>query len=293
MNIDPLIYWATEREKIRKAKLAGAPAPWTEDPILQRYRFCNLRRRDDRVSQWLIDHVLGNRPNSRSALSAHIMFTALCRWINWPPTIKAIMDAGLYPAEILDFKAIVRVMDQLQASGAKVWTGAYMIRAKPSGRDSKAHYVVNEVIKDGLGPVTVGLAAACAGRLCEGAWEILNSRHGWGSFMAGQVVADWTYSPLLSQAQDVNIWAPKGPGSVRGFNRLMGRSLNTPIAVAEWGSQLFTWRQILLAHLGVSEYESTLTMMDVQNALCEVDKYLRVKQGEGRPRSTYTPETAY
>ena len=32
----------------------GGPGPWTDDPILQRYKFCNTFRASDRVSQYLI-----------------------------------------------------------------------------------------------------------------------------------------------------------------------------------------------------------------------------------------------
>ena len=57
MKKDPknrFLYWIKERESIRKKKEAGNPKPWTDDPILQNYRFCNVRRMDDTVSQWLL-----------------------------------------------------------------------------------------------------------------------------------------------------------------------------------------------------------------------------------------------
>ena len=51
MNIEPAIYWITERESICKRREAGDPAPWTSDPILRAYRFCNVRREDDAVTR--------------------------------------------------------------------------------------------------------------------------------------------------------------------------------------------------------------------------------------------------
>jgi len=50
------LYWIKEREKIRLAKDAGDSKPWTDDVILQSYRFCNVRRMDDKVSQWLLNN---------------------------------------------------------------------------------------------------------------------------------------------------------------------------------------------------------------------------------------------
>ena len=52
--LDRLLYWVTERESIRIQRLQGKAPPWTDDPILRQYRFCNVRRMDDAVSQWLL-----------------------------------------------------------------------------------------------------------------------------------------------------------------------------------------------------------------------------------------------
>ena len=109
--------------------------------------------------------------------------------------------------------------------------------------------------------------------------------------MAGQIVDDWSWTPLLSDASDTNLWAPQGPGSVRGFNRLKGLPLKTRHKEEEWCQQLQIWRKGIIDVLG-SEYES-MDLMSCQNTLCELDKYLRTKNGEGRPRSKYRSETAF
>ncbi|GIT32189.1 MAG: hypothetical protein Ct9H300mP2_2680 [Candidatus Neomarinimicrobiota bacterium] len=44
-----------EREKIRFAREAGTPAPWTDDPILQQGRFLNVFREDDRGSKAILN----------------------------------------------------------------------------------------------------------------------------------------------------------------------------------------------------------------------------------------------
>jgi hypothetical protein len=40
--------YARERYWIKLRRDQGLPAPWTTDPILQQYRFCNVFRADDR-----------------------------------------------------------------------------------------------------------------------------------------------------------------------------------------------------------------------------------------------------
>src|ERR1044072_865418 len=109
-----LIFWARERENIRKKKAAGLPPPWTENPILQTYRFCNVRRRDDRVSQWLIGNVL-NFCEDFDDKMVFIKWSALCRWVNWPPTLGAILTEGnadLVTYNKINLKGIGDFIDQ-------------------------------------------------------------------------------------------------------------------------------------------------------------------------------------
>lgn len=289
-SIQPLLYFCREREAIRKLKASGAPEPWTTDLILSTYRFCNLRRKDDRVSQWIINNVI-----SRYGEFSHwsfIQFSALCRQINWPPTLIALREAGLWPQKELDLPLIGAVIDGLEG---KVYTGAYMIRA-PAGPYKgwgKGRYVAEIVVGKSLFDVCEDLIRGIASRRLEEAHRSLASAHGWGSFTAGQVVMDWAYNPssALACASDRYTWAAIGPGSKRGYNRLLGYPLNSSVCYLEWIVALRRWRGNIIEALG-PDY-GDLFLMDVQNALCELDKMLRVKNGEGRPRSYYKPETAY
>ena len=50
----PLFYWVRTREDIRKRKAMGLRQDsWTLDPIFLEWRFCNVRREDDRVTEWI------------------------------------------------------------------------------------------------------------------------------------------------------------------------------------------------------------------------------------------------
>ena len=53
-------YWrlAAERQAMFFRRVAGEPGPWTGDEILARHRFTNAYRASDRVSQYLLHHVI-------------------------------------------------------------------------------------------------------------------------------------------------------------------------------------------------------------------------------------------
>jgi len=291
----PLLYWAKEREAVRKRKLAGDSSPWTgawtDDPILRKYRFCNVRRKDDRVSQWLIENVLSHAADFDNH-GVFLKWVALCRWVNWPPTLSdVILGDEFVTYDTIDLPRIGQFIEERKGTGSKSWTGAYMVRAPSKKRYpgvTKGQFVAETVV-GGLDTVMDKLLRDLQYNSCEEVWRTLCSVPNWGSFMAGQVVADLTYTPFLEKAFDLYTWAPQGPGSRRGFNRLLGRPLYAPVPDTDWAEYLPAWRGMLVEELGLSD----MTLHDVQNCLCETDKYLRVQAGEGRPRSTYKPETAY
>src|SRR5690348_10010405 len=53
-------YWrfAAERQRIFDRRRDDPTGPWTEDPILRQYKFCNTFRASDRISQYLIQRVI-------------------------------------------------------------------------------------------------------------------------------------------------------------------------------------------------------------------------------------------
>lgn len=292
-----LSWWVNERESIRLKRAKGLPAPWTQDEILSRYRFCNVRRKHDRVSQWILNNVMTLPiPEGGLSLAQYGMFLALCRWVNWPPTIQAILDARLWPSQKPDWRAMGELIDA-RAKTQQAWTGAYMVRGEqkshrhPWAYWGKGRYVAEIVVKRELLDKAHELRAALKTPSRSAVASVLQGCYGWGPFMAGQVVDDWAWTPLLSGANDHYSWAPQGPGSVRGANRLLNRPLTSKFTDAEWQHLIHGWRDDIISELG-SDYED-LTLHDCQNILCEYDKYQRARLGEGRPRSIYKPETAY
>lgn len=290
LMLTKLAYFVDEREHVRREREAGATAPWTEDKILQTYRFCNIRRRDDRVSKWIIDYII--RPYEGTDL---LWFMLCCaRWINWPPTIRELMDRGAWPILGFDPIRFGRVIDEITARGDKAWTGAYMITARqiPEGQGKGAFVaerMLNPLLQTNIGEYLNSNLAQF--RSVQDTMEKFQGRYGWGAFMAGQAVADMTYCRLLNQAKDLYSFAPVGPGSTRGLNRLFCRKLDGKISQAQFNDELQFIANEVSSLINLAE--PRLTLHDWQNCMCEFDKYIRTENGSGRPRSTYKPETAF
>lgn len=308
------LHFVKEREDVRLKKESGLPAPWTDDEILQTYRFCNIRRRDDRVTRWLLEkYYVVNNGNSGFPVDTWF-WAAVARLINWPPTLHELMIRDkVIPYKVEEFNA-KRFAEELEKvhkkNPAKTYTGAYMLyaggRAK-NNRMIKSDFIAHHLLA-GLVENKDKIREAIAGNYVRETVSALQQSHGISTFMAGQIAADLTYMPELKDARDLYSYAPQGPGSLRGLNRLTGKvgrpfkrkrtetektkpseGLSLPWKDEAWNEELMKLNEKIKSEAGITD----LTLHDVQNCLCEFDKYMRVVNKEGRPRSIYRPETAY
>ena len=117
-------YWQIERENIRLQKeVSKLPPPWTNDSILQEYKFCQVFREDDRTTRWFREHIREPMKNSPEVLMATVIF----RWFNWIPTGRTLIKHGLLKRWDRK-KAIEEITKQ-----PKWVTGAYIIKT-PNGQ---------------------------------------------------------------------------------------------------------------------------------------------------------------
>ncbi len=273
-RFETLLHWIRERESIRRLKESGAPRPWTTDPILREWRFCNVNRCDDTVTRWVFAHVIAPHASSPSLW----LNLVIARLVNWPDSLAALGYFDTWDAE-----RFVRVLGSLRG---KVWTGAYMIPAGPAGVD-KARYLADST----LSALWERRSSAPTDGWCA-SWQIFIERaRSMGGFLANQVVTDMKYSPVLAAAPDRETFVVAGPGTQRGLNRLHGRPLDATWKRTEAASALAELRALVV----VEEPAITETMRDLNNlsnCMCEFDKYERVRIGEGKPRARYEPAVA-
>ena len=115
------------------------------------------------------------------------------------------------------------------------------------------------------------------------------SRPGLGSFMAGQIVADTKQAH--SPCSDWWTFAASGPGSMRGLARVMGRPITYQWSEAEWREAIGDLHEKHELEIEAAA-GGRLCRQDLQSCLCEVDKYERVRLGEGTPKRRYRPHDA-
>ncbi len=272
-NFDRLTYLIKERDGIRQKKELGLPKPWTKDHILQQYRFCNVRRMDDKVSRWLMEQWYSIHCDHPNMLAA----CALARHFNLPSALGTITEDVFVVGPPL-WESIKVKMRKRKSKGKTIFNGAYMVRG--IGTADKTEMVVDNVCRPLVDnpPTITGLSM-------QQAVEALLPYWGFSSFMAGQVVADLRWAMTGTWA-DRHRWAPIGPGSMRGMNRLQGRNFNFQLKQPQFLDELLD----MIVKLKIAlprDLSKRLEAMDYQNCLCEFDKYERTRLGEGHPKQRY------
>jgi hypothetical protein len=265
-----LLHWIRERLSILKRKNACLLKPWTTDKILQSYRFCNVHREDDTVTMWIDKHW-----RKQDGSFDNVVNMVIARTVNWPDTLEEIKP---FDGDLMWFESARIIMKMRRSRGDKVWTGAYMISTNGNKMD-KIDYIIDKVWI----PFYRNARTPATHETLESYWKHLRQFDGLGSFMAAQVICDLKYcDPTLRQAMDWWDWAALGPGSTRGLNRFFERDKDKPLKQEQGLAELRHIRNIVQQKLQIQ-----IHTQDIQNVMCELDKYLRVRNGEGRPRSLY------
>lgn len=274
MKVQELAYWITEREKIRKAKEAGQPPPWTEDSILANYRFCNVRREDDKVTRWI-------RQNWSVPHAGHtnmLLAMTMARMVNRIESLQLLGFPEVWDPDQFKCEASLTIM-----RGNKFWGNAYTIST--CGRKMpKEEYVADHVLSR-VYDIQLAMTKLDKPTLEYYHSMLMNSVDGLGSFLAAQVVADLKNTPLhaLRSARDWWAWAAPGPGSKRGLDRFDGGRKGAFL------SRLQAAACAVAQHIP-AEIANAMDMQDWQNCMCEFDKYLRIQEG-GHVRNRYVAAT--
>jgi hypothetical protein len=258
-----------ERHKIYLARQNNEPQPWTTDPVLRNRKFTNMFRVLDPGSQFVFDL---DGPDPMDVIARLVFY----RMTNLPSTWYAIRAAhGGYPTvnDFLAPEALLDILFRHRAAGNNIFSGAYIIVPEPGTPNDKVEGAVRvtqrfirERAEDFLGSTTQ-----------DDRFAVLQSTPGLGKFLSMQILTDWGY--LQEEEPDLS-FIKAGPGAVRGA-ALLDSSKKPEDMIYDLA---FDW----MDHPTVNLRGRSLTLMDVQNTLCEFSKYAKETVHQ-RKKTTYRP----
>lgn len=228
-----------DRYKIHTRKdIKRLPAPWTKNPVLQEFKFTNVRREHDKQTKYLIDNIVRNEQLS---LEDKIVNCFMFRcWNNWD-TLKAFgfpySAKTVYSTKLKEKIRPIYKELQIADPGRMWWSNAYNQGGTkaawkfPDGDGYERAYKESEAKKYPdweedipLRPFHVGVWLGrnrIVKRLLESkdqqeCFEVIKSIKGFADFLAYQVFVDLTYIKEFPFSE--NEFVVAGPGCKKGLD---------------------------------------------------------------------------
>mgnify|MGYP003651308414 FL=1 len=277
--IESFFGWINERHAIYRRRARGAPAPWTIDPILEKYKFTNPFRENDRVTIWMRENF--TNPNEDRPHGEIIFNCCLFRMVGTSEFADAHGWVREWDPDFTKNLILTRLSEK-----RRTFTGAYII-TNQGLKCSKAEVVVDRFLTPIWETQNDLAEVARTTQSLQALHGAMRYYKGWGGggFMSYEVVTDLNYTPVLHGAEDRYTWANAGPGAVRGLNRIHGRDVKKGMSQKQANTEM---QQLLALKEDYLEMDQ-VDMRTIEHSLCEWDKYQRVRLGQGRPRSLYHP----
>jgi hypothetical protein len=267
--ITDLLDFAIEREQIRLNREAGLEPPWTKDPVLQSYFFCNVFREDDKLTRWFKNNI---RDAVAEDPERSVLACTAFRWFNFIPSGEILRPylLGTWDSSAAesDFSALKQVVG-----------GAYLIKS-PTGKN-KTKGLLECIDRVAVEAHDIGWMSVKMGWTLEEMHQKLMEFPYLGRFMAYEIVTDLRHTCVLREASDIMTWASAGPGCARG----MGWVVADDPSEFNYGSQrhqramLELMREILDCMQSDWPWPRTWEMREVEHVLCEFAKYRAAQSG--------------
>jgi len=273
-------YWkfAYERQNVFFNRMNSDQKSYSNDKILQEYKFTNVYRASDRVSQYLIRSVIYSKKQTYTLRDTFLRIM-LFKLFNKIETWKLLEHKfGDISEDNFSVKKFGSFLDREMNQGRTLYSNAYMMASGCKEfsvtRKHHAHLLLLELMLKNALPEKISDCKKMAD-----AYSLLLEYPLIGRFLAYQYVTDVNYSEITS-FKETEFTIP-GPGARDGirkcFSSLGGLSETEIIKImSERQDYEFNRLNLPFKRLG----RRPLQYIDIQNIFCEVDKYCRVAHPE-------------
>lgn len=275
---DSYWYFAVERQSVFFRRLANELKPWTNDPIIAGHKFTNAYRASDRVSQYLIRHVIyrNDLPDSVSEVFFRIM---LFKFFNKIETWELLEEKlGEISFKNYHFNDYDKILSNAMKSGKRIYSAAYIMPPGKLAFGYPAKHQNHLCLLEKMMADKLAENLARTKRMQSG-FELLRGYPTIGDFLAYQFITDINYSEI-TDFSEMEFVVP-GPGARDGIKKCF--TFNAGLNEAELIRLMVDLQEKEFERLGLtfqSLWGRPLQLIDCQNLFCEVDKYSRVAHPE-------------
>jgi hypothetical protein len=271
-------YWrfAAARQLAFVRRVNGDPPPWVHDPIIAAHRFTNAYRASDRVSQYLIRHVIYEGDQSAEEVFLRVLLFKLFNKIEtWELLVDQLGDRP--SCKHFNVERYSRILDHAMEARKRLYSAAYIMPSPPFGSPRKHRNHLELLNRMMLDRASARIARASS---LQSVYELLLSYPSLGGFLAFQFAIDLNYSELVDFSEMDFVVA--GPGAKNGIQKCFTNAEGVPESeiirlMASIAEEEFSRLGLEFQKLGNTR---PLQLIDCQNLFCETDKYARVAHPE-------------
>ena len=288
-------YFVQERMNMFWRKVEGKFI-YTEDPILRMYKFTNVYRATDRVSQYLIKNVIYKdieQYTPEDVLLRILVFKIFNKIETWEFLENQLSEpicVNNFNPKIISGWLTKRQRKYPIFNNAYMMTGSHhLYNYLPTKHEKWLTMIKQEIIDSGL------IVDILNAKTMEDVFRLLQGCSFLGSFLAYQYTIDMNYSPYINFSE--NDFVKAGIGAIRGIKKCFLCYGNKCEDAIWYVKEHFNDLQ---KRYGYTSFHPLLghepTLIDLQNCFCETDKYLRAKMpelriGNVRIKQKYMPHT--
>ncbi|MDE0207382.1 MAG: putative DNA base hypermodification protein [Candidatus Tectomicrobia bacterium] len=275
---DSLWRFAAQRQNIFFKRVRRELPPWTDDAVLTKYKFTNAYRASDRVSQYLIRHVIyrADLPDAPNEVFFRILLFKLFNKIETWELLERSLGAITF--EDYDYTYYDKVLTHEIGNGGRIYSAAYIM--PPGSREfgcpvkHQNHLMLLGCMMEDRVPERLVQTSTM-----QEAFERLRTYPTIGDFLAYQFVTDINYSEI-TDFSEMEFVVP-GPGARDGLRKCFidnGGLTEPELIRLVADSQEKEFERLKLDFQTL--WGRRLQLIDCQNLFCEVGKYARVAHPE-------------
>lgn len=271
-------YWrfAAERQAIFFKRFRGERPPFTDDLILQQYKFTNAYRASDRVSQYLIKNVIYKGDQSeQETFFRIILFKTFNKIETWELFLEKL---GKVTFKGFKFSEYDEILVQEMNEKKSIYSAAYIMPSGGKGfgysQKHKNHLCLLELMMKEDVPRRIGSAKSM-----QEVFQILRSYPMIGDFLAFQYAIDINYSELTNFKE--SSFVVPGPGAKEGLRKCFsdfGGLSEVDLIKLMTDRQEEEFKRLDIQFQSL--WGRPLQLIDCQNLFCEIAKYARVAHPE-------------
>lgn len=283
VKISPIFeyYWkfACERQNVFFSRLVNKPAPWTNDEIIQRYKFTNAYRVLDRVSQYLVKNIIltdeKNNLPPKEKLFRILLFKLFNKIETWGLLQSSLKDVSWSEYSYQKYDEILSCAMQQKHT---IYSAAYIMASGQSafGKERKHQnhlMLLEKIMKSDI----IAKIEDC--KNMKSLYTLLNSFPTIGTFLAYQYATDINYSEITNFTEEEFVMA--GPGAIDGIEKCF--ISRDKYSYEDIIRLMMNNQDKYFDYYGLSFkdlFGRSLKLIDCQNLFCEVGKYARVSHPE-------------